>query len=361
MGSKATRKRAFACALAAGALALAGCGGDDEASTSGGGDSGGSAPTETKEIKVGLGTIGPRNDKSFSQSHVEGVQQAEKDTPGVKLTSIVDNLEDPTRRIDAFKNLAPTNDLIIGGSATFNQTAEAVAPQFPDKHFIVSTGGTEKKLDNVTSLVPEEGQSAVVAGAVMASLTKTKKVGAIGGAEIPPTMISIAGVKAGIADTDPSIAFSDTIVGNFNDAAKAKQAAQAMIDEGVDQIFAFLDAGVQGVYQAAEESGKDVNVYSIITLNCEDSKTLVGSAMQENKVMISQAIADFAAGALEPGTVFYTLKSPEIVRFQLCPQWEEKPEVAKIVEETTKRIVDGDLEVPADALNPRPSFDFIEK
>lgn len=360
MGLNGSRKRAVACALAVGALALAGCGGDDEEATTGGGGSGGSESTETKAVKVGLATIGPRNDKAFSQSHVEGAEKAEQDTPGVELTSIVDNLEDPTKRIDAFKNLAPTNDLIIGGSATFNQTAEAVAPQFPDKHFIVSTGATEKKLDNVTSLVPEEGQSAVVAGAVMATLSKSKKVGAIGGAEIPPTMHSIAGVKAGIEDVDPSIEFSDTIVGNFNDAAKAKQAAQAMIDEGVDQIFAFLDAGVQGVYQAAEESGKDIGVYSIITLVCEDSEQLVGSAMQDNEAMISSAIADFAAGKLEPGTVFFTLKSPEIVRFELCPGFQD-PAVTKVVEETTQRIVDGDLEVPEDALNPRPSYGSIEK
>lgn len=351
---RVARRAAMLASAATLAIGLGACGGDDDAGSGAAGGGGGGG--EAEQVNVGLATIGPKNDKAFSESHWRGLQQAEKEIDGVKLTAVLDNREDPQGRIDAFRTLAANNDLIVGASATFAQSAESIAPQFADKHFIVSSGATEKKLENVTSIVPDEGLPAYVAGVVMAKLSKTGTIGVIGGAEIPPTEQTIAGVKAGAASVDPDTEVLTNIVGNFNDAAKAKEASKAMIDDGADQIFGFLDAGIQGLYQAGEESGKEIGAYSIIVQTCEDYENLVGTATLNNGGLMLQAVKDFKAGQLEPGVRFVGLEDPELQTLALCPKFEKNEEIRTLAEETIQSINAGDVDVPADVLNPRPDY-----
>ena len=331
-------------------MVVGACGSDSssDTTTSGGADS----------VKVGLSSIGPKNDRSFSQAHYEGAQLAAKEIPGVKFTGIVENADTPQARIDAFKNLAQTDDLILGASAAFADAAPAVAPLFPKKHFVVSTGATTKKIPNVTSLVPDEGLAAVPAGAVMAQLSKTGKIGFIGGAEIPPTVQSLEGVKVGAKSVNPNVKVLSTIVGDFNDAAKAKSATQALIDGGADQIFAFLDAGIQGVYEAGK--AKNTGVVQIISLRCDEYANVVGSAVENAQQMMFDAIKAFKAGDLAAGTTFYGLTTPDYLRFDLCPTYADQPELAALVKDTTEAVNSGALDVTK-VKNTRPSYTVTEK
>src|SRR4051794_4693808 len=172
------------------ALVSAGCGSDDNKSSTSGAST--SSGTAQKEVKVGLALIGPKNDRAFSQAHYEGVQSALQglDPPG-ELTATVENSFDPQGEVDAFRNMAQRNNLVIGGASLFVNAATAVAPSFPDTRFIVDPSYTDKFYPNVTSLVPEPGLASFLAGAVMAKLTKTKTLGWIGGGEVPPTNQSL--------------------------------------------------------------------------------------------------------------------------------------------------------------------------
>ena len=335
----------------ASAVALSACGGDDD-------DDGGG---EREEVSVGVTTIGPRNDKAFSQAHVEGAELAAEETPGVEVTAVLDNREAPQDRIDALETLAESNDLVIGGSASFAPSADTVAPQFPETWFVVNGGGlTASLLDNVTAFVLEQGLPAYVAGVVAADLSESGVVGYVGGAEIPPTEQAGAGFAEGAEEQDPDVEVQQNIVGNFNDAAKAKEAATAMIDDGADYLYAFLDAGITGVYQAAEESGEDVGVFNINVLECESYDNIVGTGTQNNQLVISRAIEQFKDGALEPGAVFLGLQDPEIQTLELCPEYADDEQVAKLTEETIQRLNDGDITPSNDVITPPPDYEFSE-
>lgn len=337
-------------------VTLIGCGGDDD-----NGSADDAATTEVEatgsegeSFNVAMASIGPVDDKAFNQSHWEGVQQGAEAT-GATLASPIENLEDPQGRIDAFRNLAATNDLIVGASASFAQAAEVVAPQQPDQFFIVSAGSPDEFFENVLSVVPDEGVPAYINGVAMAMLTESNKVGVLGGAEIPPTMQSMVGFKAGVESVDPNIDVAEAIVGNFNDVALAKAAAAAMIANGVDNIFAFLDAGIAGVYQAAEEAGSTVNVSGIIIPQCDAYENYMGVSTLHNDVLMANVIEEYAEGTLEPGARFYGVEDPEIQAFELCPGFDEG-EVAEAVAETTDQIVSGEIVLPEAALNSRPDY-----
>lgn len=326
----------------AAAMTLAACGSDDGASTGAGTGTAAAEGGGDDGAKIGLALAGPKNDRGFYQSAFEGLTKAAE--AGGHQTSVVDGLEDPQAQLSAMKNLATDNELVIGGSAAFLDAATQLAPQFPDVEFVVITGAVEKGVENLHAYVPRQGVPAYIAGAVAGALSKPGHLGFIGGAEIPPTVASDVGFKAG-GETEGAKKYSATTVGSFSDPARAKAAAEAQIAAGADQIFAFLDAALPGVLQAIDESGKDVGVYNPTAPRCDESDAYVGTAVIRVDLLVEQLIDDYQAGQLPDGTKFFGVETPEIQRFELCPK-HATPETEKIVEDLTEKLNAGEIELP---------------
>lgn len=310
-------------------LGLAACGSDD-GEGSGDGD----------ELRVGVALAGPRNDGAFYQTYLEGVQ-AKEDELNLKI-SVVDNLSDPSQMTDALNNLAADNDIIIGGGSALVASANSVAPNHPDTTFVMS-GIVEEGVDNLHAYMMLQGVPAYVAGVVAADVTKTGHVGFIGGAEIPPTSQSDIDFEAGALATNPDLKYSNVTVGDFSDAAKAKQAAEAQIADGVDVIYAFVDAGLPGVLQAIEDSGKDVKVFNPTTDRCEESDAIIGYDYQNNQRLVETILEDYHDDALPDGTKFYALEDPDIQWLTMCPNSEDLQATADAVAE---QINAGEITMP---------------
>ncbi|WP_432989742.1 BMP family ABC transporter substrate-binding protein [Dactylosporangium sp. CA-233914] len=301
------RYRAVAGTALAAALLLTGACGAGESSGAGG---------DKKTIKVGVALAGPRNDKAFYQTYLEGVTQ-NAEAMHLKV-SVVDNLTDPQQITDALTNLAADNDIVIGGGSALVAGANAIAANYPDTTFVMS-GAVKEGIPNLHAYMMLQGVPAYVAGAVAAGQTKSGKVGFIGGAQIPPTSQSDIDFKAGAQSVNPNIGYATVTVGSFSDAPKAKAAAAAQITEGVDVIYAFVDAGLPGVIQAIEESGKDVKVFNPTTDRCNESQHIVGFDYQNNQQLVTVILQDYLAKKLPTGTKKYALQDPKIQKLTMCP------------------------------------------
>jgi basic membrane protein A len=314
------------------ALVATACGGGGTAPSPGG--------TEG-QIRVGMALPGPKNDKGFNQAHYEGLLRAQ-DELGVKGT-VVENVVDPQARIDALKNLAADNDLVIGVGGEYAEAGVTVAPQFPDVQFAI-INGQQSDAPNLHVYFVRQGTPAYVAGVIAAQLTKTKKVGYLGGELIPPTTQSDDGFKAGVLDTDPSVEYASTIVGNFNDPEKAKEAAAAQIAAGADVIFALLDAGFPGVEQAAAESRKEILLMNPIFPRCDEGPNIVGYALLDSAAFVVNVVKDFMNDTMPQGEPrFYGLEDPSVQAFVLCPGWER---FQPTVDEVTAKINSGEITLP---------------
>lgn len=290
--------------------------------------------------KVGLALAGPKNDRSFFQGHYDGLLEAKKKF-GLGI-SVVDNLEDPQAQIDALTNLARDNALVIGGGAALATPMNAVAKQFPDVQFVESAGVT-KPAPNVHFVLQNQAPLGYVAGVVAAKLTKAKVVGFVGGALIPPTIEGLAGFKAGVQATDPSIKVRSVIVGTFSDPVKGKQAAAAQIASGADVVFGFLDAGFPGVLEAIKESGKDVKTIGVIFPKCTFGPQVVGDTISRVDSLVFNIVRDFRGHKLTSKA--YGLEDATVEQFALCPKY-NTPELSKSVADTTQAIVAGKIKVP---------------
>lgn len=299
-----------------------------------------SKSSDSGAVKVGVALAGPRNDGAFYQTYLEGVQALEKKL-NLKV-SVVDNLTDPSDIADALNNLAADNDLVIGGGSALVAGANSVAPQHPDTTFVMS-GVVQDGISNLHAYQMLQGVPAYVAGVIAAQVSKTGAVGFIGGAAIPPTSQSDIDFEAGAKAKRADIKYSHVTVGDFSDAAKAKQAAAAQIADGVDVIYAFVDAGLPGVLQAIKDSGKDVKVFNPTTDRCNESNQIIGYDYQNNQQLVETILNDYSAKKLPAGTKKYALEEPKIQKLTMCPN---STTFQSVADQVTKKINSGQITMP---------------
>jgi basic membrane protein A len=91
-------------------------------------------------------------------------------------------------------------------------------------------------------------------GATAAKATKTGKIGYLGGQSLSFSYAEIHAVQQALNDQASSAQLTYVWVGDFNDPTKAREAADAMIGDGIDVIMASLNLGVYGAFEAAKEA-----------------------------------------------------------------------------------------------------------
>lgn len=256
---------ALALALAMSASMLAGCANNNSASNSSApssstpsssapeGEGGGSTIQIAKEdLKVGLVLPGSINDQGWSTSAYLGLQAIEKDY-GCE-TTYMENVTVASYE-ESFRSLATAGyNVIFGHGSEFFDAAEIVGAEFPDVAFIV-TSTDRYAAPNVASVNTLPTEMGYIGGVGAALASKTGTVGAIGGSSLVSIVGAINAFSAGALATNPDIKVLTNMTGDDFDAAKCKEVAQAMIDQGADVIFYDADAAGLGALEACQENG----------------------------------------------------------------------------------------------------------
>ena len=253
------KKRIFSILIAAVMVAalVAGCGAkSDSGSSSGDSSSDGGGATH----KFALVVQGPVNDGSWNTGAYNGIN-ALKEEYGDAIETDYTEASDSSAFEEVFRNYVTLGyDVIIGHGAQFLEAAKIVAADNPDVMFVVNSN-LEYMEPNVAGVNPDGTEMGIICGVAAAEASKTGKVGAIGGSYSPTTTGPLNGFAAGAYSVNPDIDVTLSIIDTWEDAAKAKEQAIAMIDAGVDVIMSDCDAAGFGVYEACTERG----VYCIPT------------------------------------------------------------------------------------------------
>ncbi|MGL6063579.1 MAG: BMP family lipoprotein [Fusobacteriaceae bacterium] len=212
-----------------------------------------------KEIKVGLLlSMGGLGDKSFNDSAYAGLLRAEKDFK-IKTKYI----EPSSWSEDAmFLNEFVENDfdLIIATSYTTQDALEEIAIKYPKIKFAIID--TEAKGDNIASLMFKEEEGSFLVGALAGMMSKSKKIGFIGAADIPLINNFKKGYEQGALYIDPSIKILTPYIGGdspYSDPIKGKEHSISMIKQNVDIIYHATGNTGNGIMEAI----KEYNIYAI--------------------------------------------------------------------------------------------------
>jgi basic membrane protein A len=199
---------------------------------------------------------GGKFDKSFNQSASEGAERFKKET---KISYIEVQAASDTQVEQVLRNLARKNvDLIASIGFAQSQAVQTVAKEFPKVKFVLIDGVA--KGDNVNSIIFKEQEGSYLVGVAAALASKSKKIGFIGGMDVPLIRAFACGYAQGAKSVDPKIEVAQNMVGTtptaWNDPAKGGELARAQFDRGVDVIFAAAGGSGMGALKAAKDKGK---------------------------------------------------------------------------------------------------------
>jgi basic membrane lipoprotein Med (substrate-binding protein (PBP1-ABC) superfamily) len=205
-------------------------------------------------FRVALITPGSIADAAWNAGAFTGLGQI-KDSLGASISHI--EARTPADQEEALRSYAAAGyTMVYGHGYEFQAPAERVAKDFPATIFVITSG--KQLAGNVVPLIFRIHEATYLAGMVAGALTKSGKIGFVGGMELPPIKLGYDGWVQGAEATHPGVETRLTYLGNFDDAAAGKEAALAMIRLGVDQLHHNADAAAIGLFGAAKESP---NVY----------------------------------------------------------------------------------------------------
>lgn len=145
-------------------------------------------------------------------------------------------------------------DLIFGHGFEFQSPAERIGAEHARSVFVVTSGERVSAQGNVVPMVFGIEEGTYLAGMVAGGMTRTGKIGFIGGIELPPIKRGYEGWVNGARATYPGVDSRVAYLNTFDDVAAGREAALAMIRVGVDMLHHNADQAALGLFQAVKES-----------------------------------------------------------------------------------------------------------
>ncbi|MEG0384054.1 MAG: BMP family protein [Solibacillus sp.] len=343
--------------VATGAI-LAACGGGEDKEKDTSNNAGSDTNTEDagEAFKVAMVTdVGGVDDKSFNQSAWEGIKQYGTDN-NLKEKEGYDYLQSET---DADYNTNLNNllrrdfDLVFGVGYLMGDSIGEIAADNPKA--MLALIDAEVDAPNVVSLMFKEHEGAFLAGVAAAKMSKSGKLGFVGGNNIPVINRFEAGFVEGAKAVNPDIEIQRNYTESFADAAKGKITANAMYSSGVDIIFHAAGATGNGVFsEAKERKSKDPNA-NVWVIGVDADQYEEGKVDDKTNITltsmlkgVNKAVVDISNKAKEgnfPGgtTTVYGLAEDGVGLADsrgAIPQ-----DVLDIVEEYKQKIASGEITV----------------
>jgi len=242
-------------------------------------------------------------------------------------------------------------NLIMGDAFGNEEAVRRVAKDYPEIAFAFGSGlgPTEPNVAVFDNWIHEP---AYLLGMLAGGLTKTNKVGVVGGYPVPEVNRLVNAFIAGAKEANPNVKVLVTFINSWFDPAAAKEAAIAQIDNGADALFAERF----GVIEAAAEKG----LWAFGNMSDQNSLApdyVVSSAVWNMKPTVDYLIQQVSAGTF----VAQDLKDFSMVAkggASLAPfhNTEAKlpADLVKKVKEREAQIKDGSFRVDIDEAQPQP-------
>ncbi|WP_176559435.1 BMP family ABC transporter substrate-binding protein [Rubellimicrobium roseum] len=206
---------------------------------------------QTEPLKVGFIYVGPIGDGGWTFQHDLGRLAVEEHFGDAVETIYQESVPEGADAERAITQMVLAGaDLIFTTSFGFMDATANVAAQFPDVKFEHATG--YKTADNLAVYDARFYEGRAVIGHIAGKMTKTNKIGYIGSFPIPEVIQGINSSFIHARKANPDVEMVVIWAYTWFDPAKEADAAQAMIEQGVDVILQHTDSTApQAAAQAA--------------------------------------------------------------------------------------------------------------
>jgi basic membrane protein A len=223
------------------------------------------AATGTVDVGI-VFDVGGRGDKSFNDGAYLGADRATRDL-GAHVR-FVEPGEGSDREAGLRLLAAEGMDLVMGIGFIFTDDLTGLAREYPEVAFggvdyAIATdaqGNVIQPPSNLAALKFREEEGSFLVGALAALVGNSKRIGFVGGMDIPLIHKFEAGYRAGVmhvcADCTVVAQYAGATPEAFRNPGKGKELALSQYQSGVNIIFHASGSTGLGVFQAAREQGK---------------------------------------------------------------------------------------------------------
>src|SRR5262249_8719119 len=258
--------------------------------------------------QVGLVTdIGKVDDRTFNEFAYKGMMRAVNEF-GLKSAFI--ETQQPTdyeKNIEQFASAG--YDVIITVGFMLGDATKKLAQKDPEGHFDIVDFAYDPPVANIVGLLFAEDQAGFLAGALAGAMTKSKTVGIVAGADIPPVVRFRKGYEAGVKHVCSECEVLGVYIDSFNDPARGKTAALSQVDEGADVIFGGGGITGSGAILGAAQAGawvigvdQDEYLTTFKQGEAKGADKLLSSAMKRVDNAVYGVIKQAVEGTFKGGT-----------------------------------------------------------
>ncbi len=218
---------------------------------------------QRRETKVVLLLSGVITDGGWGQLAYDGLK--ELDARGGFRTAYAENITLAQMDQVARGYSDDGFDLIIGHGNEFSSALLAVAPDYPRQHYFVTTFLPQAPVPhNIMYVNLGYFDAAYGAGALAALISDKKRaVGLVGGDDDPNQHHMKKAFIAGAERTVPGVRGLAIITGDYDNAAKGREAASILVGNGADVIWHAADVtGLGAIEGAVAANVKVLGCYS---------------------------------------------------------------------------------------------------
>lgn len=352
------KKKKIIALLATAVMAVslfAGCGSKDSA--------GEQAAEKKEKVKIGLSTDeGGLNDKSFNQAADAGVKKAQKELNVDYKPIESKQKEDYESNLEALVN--DGSDLSFGIGYQMETAMTNVAKKYTDKNFAIVD--TDKvKLPNVQCLTFKDNEGSFLMGIIAGKMTKTNKVGFIGGKDSAAINKFEAGFIAGVKSVNPEAAKG--LIGtkdkagamvkyadSFTDTNKGYELGKSLYGAGCDIVYHAAGGVGIGLFKSAKELNKaDKRIWAIgvdrdqAAEMTEYADIILSSMVKRVDVATFNATKEVVDGTFKGGKHIELGLKEDGVGIAPTSNKNTKKDVLDLVEKYKTAIKEGKIKVPA--------------
>jgi basic membrane protein A len=225
------------------------------------------APPAKGVLDVGVVfDVGGRGDKSFNDGAYRGAERAITEF-GARV-HFIEPGEGSDREAGLRLLAAEKMDLVIGVGFIFTDDLTGLAREYPNVRFagvdyalsVDSAGNVIPPPPNLAAIKFREEQGSFLVGALAALVGGSKKVGFVGGMDIPLIHKFEAGYKAGVHYVCPDctvlVQYAGVTPEAFRNPGKGKELALSQYEQGVNIIYHASGSTGLGVFEAARQMDK---------------------------------------------------------------------------------------------------------
>ncbi|MCG6971279.1 MAG: BMP family ABC transporter substrate-binding protein [Gammaproteobacteria bacterium] len=210
-----------------------------------------------KKVNMGFIYVGPRDDYGYNQAHYEGkTAVAAMDwVKAVDEENVPETIE-VVKTMESMINLDGTQILFPTSFGYFDPHILKTAPKYPDVMFLHCGGlwDANKHPKNVGSYFGYIDEPVYVSGIVAGHMSKTGKLGYIAAIPIPQVLRNINNFTMAARSVNPDITTTVIFTGGWANPVKEAEAANAMVDQGIDVLTCHVDSP-KVVVETAEKRG----------------------------------------------------------------------------------------------------------